>query len=119
MNAVDQLASALPKFGPFPDRARLFHDRIQAALEFLGWQTRREVDVQALRLGNGRCGRVDLVATREGASVAIELDRMSPRSRSLRKLSLMPVAERLVILRRRAPLHRVEGVAVFGLEVSP
>lgn len=46
-----------------------------------------------------RRGRIDLVARREGETIAIELDRLSPRKKSITKLNLYPATRRIVLLR--------------------
>lgn len=118
LHPVTELRNTLAACGRLPDRASQFQEAIQEALEGAGWAVRREVDVPAMRLGNGRCGRVDLVGERAGVRIAIELDRRSPRQKSLRKLALID-ATRVVIVRRQQPINLVDGIWSFGLEVQP
>lgn len=58
--------------------------RLAGELRRAGYAVRREVHVE--NVGDGRTGRIDLVASKDGRVYAIEVDRKRPRKRSLRKL---------------------------------
>ena len=49
--------------------------------------------------GDGRSGRVDLVARRGGLTVAIEIDKTEPKAKSIVKLRQIPNAVRIVVIR--------------------
>lgn len=55
------------------------------ALRHAGWECRTEVIVDSR--GDGRRGRVDIEAIRKGSTVGIEIDRSTPRFKSLVKLN--------------------------------
>lgn len=71
-----------------PSEARRFVRRVMGVLRRHGYSVRREVPVP--NRGDGRSGRVDIVATCDGSTVAIEVDRCAPRGKSLVKLSWFP-----------------------------
>lgn len=102
---------------PLPDDARGFQEAVAARLRASGWTVRSEVPVSSR--GDGRRGRVDLVAERDGEVVAIECDRLSPREKSLAKLRAMVADARLVLLRTPRGVADVDGIAVVGVEVEP
>jgi hypothetical protein len=66
----------------------------------LGFQVRWEVPVSDR--GDGKTGYLDLVARKDGFTVAIELDCVKPRKKSLMKLRAYRCDFRLVVLRRGA-----------------
>lgn len=67
-----------------------------AALRLLGWDVTTQVAVPY----DGRMGRVDVVARKDGEVLAVELDRLRPRRKSLAKLSrLAGTTEAMVVCR--------------------
>lgn len=66
------------------DTAEGFRKACVAALRKSGWSVAGEIEVPDR--GDGRRGRVDLCAERDGVVVGIELDRMTPRHKSALKL---------------------------------
>lgn len=54
--------------------------------------------------GDGRRGKIDIVAKKDGLVYAIEIDRKSPRQKSIYKITNYPCDVRLVVLR---DLYRV------------
>lgn len=118
VSPTHECARIIAAAAPYKHEAGAFHRRAQHVLEAAGWQTRREVLVP--NRGDGRRGRIDLEAVRDGQRVLIELDHMSPRKKSLAKLRAMPAHGRLVVLRNPAvAMHRIDNVLVFGVEVQP
>lgn len=75
-----------------PDRAKDAHDAIERIIDAHGWTVHREWEVPDR--GDGRRGFIDLVAFRDEERIAVEIDRRSPRVKSIRKLNA---------LRRRDP----------------
>lgn len=69
------------------EKADEWHDYVQGKIERLGYQTRREVPC---KFPDGRDGRIDLVAERDGIQVAIELDYRTPRKKSVLKVQTYP-----------------------------
>lgn len=97
--------------------AGAFHAQVDAGFRTAGWLVGREAPV--LERGDGRTGRVDLVAERHGYRVAVELDRAAPREKSLAKLAAVAVDLRAVLLRSgpegmQAPPPGVDVVFGFG-----
>jgi hypothetical protein len=78
------------------ENAYLFHNAIENALRKQGWAVIREFQVR--NGSNRRIGYIDLVVTRP-IRIALELDRNTPRKKSLMKLSQFK-GLRFVILRR-------------------
>lgn len=66
-------------------RAGDYHDAVVHVLERHGFLVRREFPVA---MGNGRAGRIDVVASRPDAVLALELDNRTPRPKSIRKLDI-------------------------------
>jgi hypothetical protein len=97
------------------DAADDLHDRAEKALSLAGFSCSREFEVEDR--GDGRRGFVDLVARRADVVVAIELDRATPREKSIRKLQQVRDAFRVVVLREAPPgVAQDERVdAVVGL----
>jgi len=67
-----------------PDDARAAHDAVEKELRNFGWNVEREVRV--LDRGDGRPGRIDLHAWYKSLRFFVEIDRKTPRRRSLLKL---------------------------------
>lgn len=57
--------------------------------------------------GDGRKGKVDLVYSSNGSTIGIELDRLSPRKKSIIKLNNLNVDHRCVITRNPVKIHLV------------
>ncbi len=80
-----------------------FQDKIRDFLVDTGFSVKKEVRVQDR--GDGRTGRIDLVAEKGGFIIAIEVDRFSPRKKSIYKLLHYPASLRIVI--QRSPFNVV------------
>ena len=91
-----------------------FHDSAQRALqEGLGLRVQREWPLPYRGARGRRSGRIDLVVldSQDRPAFGIELDRRSPRARSLEKLRRLGVPG-LVVMRQAARTGRVEAVFV-------
>lgn len=80
----DDLWLALMRTSPEHDCARCFHLEMETALRKLGFNVRREVP--AFTPCDGRRGRIDLLAQRDGHWFWLELDNRTPRTRSVEKI---------------------------------
>lgn len=89
-----------------------FHDSAIATLQAVGLDVHREYPVP--ERGDGREGRVDIVVTDgHGTRCGIELDRNSPRQKSLLKLGAVEMG--ICVLRRSDIVRRTEqGVLIIG-----
>lgn len=89
-----------------------FHDSAIATLQAAGLEVHREYQVP--ERGDGREGRIDIVVTDgNGTRCGIELDRISPRQKSLLKLGA--VESGICVLRRGDIARRTEqGVLIIG-----
>ena len=94
------------------DSALEFHDSAIATLQAAGLDVHREYPVP--ERGDGREGRIDIVVTDgNGTRCGIELDRISPRQKSLLKLDA--VESGICVLRRGDIARRTEqGVLIIG-----
>ena len=66
------------------DSASIAHKQVVEYLNNLGYKCEIEFKVQ--NRGDGRSGRIDIVAYKDSIKLAIEVDRMSPRNKSIFKL---------------------------------
>jgi hypothetical protein len=66
------------------ESASAFHDDVERNLARTGWACSRELTVGDR--GDGRPGRIDLVAEKDGLALGFEFDRVSPRAKSAVKL---------------------------------
>lgn len=95
-----------------PDHASTAHQSVMVALAEAGFNVVKEVQVGT----DGDTGRVDVVATKGGGSVAIEIDSRSVRAKSIRKLRRMD-GFRIAALRRVVHDEQIEGIhAVVGID---
>lgn len=95
-----------------PDHAFTAHQSVMAALAEAGFNVVKEVQVET----DGDTGRVDVVATKAGGTVAIEIDSRSVRTKSIRKLRRM-AGFRIAALRRAVNGEQIEGIhAVVGID---
>lgn len=94
------------------DSALEFHDSAIATLQAAGLDVHREHPVP--ERGDGREGRIDIVVTDgNGTRCGIELDRISPRQKSLLKLGA--VESGICVLRRGDIARRTEqGILIIG-----
>lgn len=118
-DALAELRRVVRETRPPPDAtAAWLHDEIERRLVEIGWAVEREVPVPDR--GDGRAGAIDLVVT-DPVPIAIELDRRSPRRKSLEKLSAFDGA-RVVVLREppRTPITEpgVEILVAGGRSVE-
>ncbi len=95
-----------------PDHAFTAHQSVMAALAEAGFNVVKEVQVET----DGDTGRVDVVATKAGGMVAIEIDSRSVRAKSIRKLRRMD-GFRIAALRRAVSGEQIEGIhAIVGID---
>ena len=100
---------------PVEDDAREAHKSVVEWLEKQGYSCVNEYKVE--NRGDGRCGYIDIVAEKNGDRVAIEVDRKTPREKSISKLQQFPGA-RFVALRDPDPTtitDQVDGVGIIRL----
>lgn len=57
--------------------------------------------------GDGRSGRVDIVYEINGVKIGIELDRFSPRNKSIHKLKCLSADESYVVTRSPFTIHKI------------
>ena len=79
-----------------------------------GWRCQIEYRAPDWNDGHGRF--IDIMAFRDGVSLAIEIDRATPRRKSLRKLHDIE-ADCKVVLLRGGISGTVESIPVIALEV--
>lgn len=84
--------------------AKGFELLVANELKAQGYQVKREVWVDDR--GDGRRGRIDLVASKDNEVHAIELDLASPRMKSALKLLEYPATHRWIVLRNKPRLNR-------------
>jgi len=96
------------------DDAALAHHQTVAFLISLGYHVQLEVEIRV----EGRNGRIDLVATKGDEVLAVELDRRSPRKKSLVKLEHYPATRRMVLLRGGDQHYMVGRVEVLSLPLA-
>lgn len=89
-----------------PDNAALLHDAIESALIETGLQVYREHRVD---LGNNQFGYIDLVVSDGSEWAAIEIDKRTPRGKSIRKLRRFD-GYRIVVTRTAAPIGEFQGL---------
>lgn len=70
------------------DNANLAHKETVSYLEKLGFCCQHEYRVSDR--GDGRSGRIDIIAIKGDLKLAIEIDRKSPRAKSIYKLKTLP-----------------------------
>jgi len=111
-----QAVAAMRGLRGIPDHAFTAHQSVMAALDAAGFVVAKEVGVES----PDEAGRLDVVASKDGGQVAIEIDSRSPRKKSLRKLNRMDCF-RIVALRREVPATEAyAGIhAVVGIDTVP
>jgi len=87
------------------------HKSVERQLLALGWSVEREFEVPDR--GDGKSGRIDLVVTAPHR-IAIELDYLEPRVKSLMKLKTFD-GDRAVVLRRNGNDRMIDGTLVLCL----
>lgn len=109
------LRDMLIEMHPFANAGEM-HWKIGDILTSLGFSVTREYPVE--ERGDGRSGRIDLLAEGHGLRIAMELDRKTPRKHSIEKLRRIPDAIRLILLRepgtRRLYPYGIDEVIVVG-----
>ena len=113
---LERLRAGLPRVS-LGLTAGEFQTQVEGLLSGLGLSVRREVRVEDR--GDGRPGKLDLVADGHGLKIALELDRLEPREKSLWKLRRFD-GVRVVVLRERGYSGDTpEGIdAVIGPSAS-
>lgn len=81
------------------DSAREYQDSILSALKMKGFECSREFKVESRGTPDGYRGFVDIVVEADGERCGIEIDRKSPRKKSIHKLLNGPFDERIIVLR--------------------
>lgn len=75
------------------EKADEWHNYVQNEIEKIGYKTQREV----LCKYDEKEGRIDLVASKDGKEIAIELDYRTPRTKSIKKVRCYPAG--MILLR--------------------
>jgi len=68
--------------------------------------------------GNGTSGRIDIIATRKNERLAIEVDRSSPRDKSMFKLKSMSGYTPIVLLRNGNYNFIRDSVIIYSLTLK-
>lgn len=89
---LDEVIWAMP---PSADNAADVQVSVARALRLYGYEARLEYPVEY----DGRAGRIDIVAWRNGKMFAIEIDARKPRKKSIKKLLNTDADYRIVMLR--------------------
>lgn len=88
------------------DYAKTTHNEIVSYLSNRGFHC--EIEFKVPDRGDGRGGRVDVVAIKDDFKIAIEIDRRSPRLKSIYKLKSLPLEfARCVICRKTGNYRKV------------
>lgn len=98
-NLLEYAVAVLNVTPPGPDNASVFHRYLEEQLRRADLRTAREVRSPR---GPTRSGRIDIVVSHEDERLAIEVDWLKPRYKSLQKLRLFD-GYRVVVLRRSDP----------------
>ncbi|MCK9320000.1 hypothetical protein [Methanoculleus sp.] len=89
------------------DNAKIAHYETVKYLENLGFECQKEYRVPDR--GDGRSGRIDIIAFKGNLQIAIEIDRLSPRAKSIYKLKELPDGFiKCVICRKVAKYRKVK-----------
>lgn len=105
---IETLTGVISEMPPASKKsAQLFHYTLAALLEEMGWRLKKEFMVE--EQANGRRGFCDILVTYP-APLAIELDRVSPRMKSIMKLKEVS-ATRVIVLRESTEwTNSIEGI---------
>jgi hypothetical protein len=98
MTILEDVRSAVGKVGT-TDNARLIHWRLVYWLKSQGFKCQREVRADYFNGLRICAGKMDVVATKGSVRVGIEIDRNSPREKSILKLRGMDLTHRVIVLR--------------------
>ncbi len=96
-----------------PNDAGLTQAMVKEHLEARGFDVTPEAPVADR--GDGRPGRIDLLAKSAETTIAIEIDRLSPRTKSLVKLKRVEADHRLVLLRGGEEAV-IDGVVIVSMQ---
>lgn len=91
-----------------PDNAKAAHDKVIEWLTGLGYDCQREVYVDDR--GDGRRGRIDLVAINDKHMLAIEIDQLTPREKSVFKLKQVDGFIKIILLRGITNHQSIPGI---------
>lgn len=103
--------------GLWTDHAREMQEEVSRALERAGFLV--VLEFSTAKLGDNRNGRIDIVASKAGENVAIELDCRTPRLRSIKKLKLFD-GYRIIGLRgvRHSIVDGIDGVVCLQVRAA-
>jgi hypothetical protein len=100
-----------------PDDAKAAHDKITEWLGNLGYDCHKEIWVDDR--GDGRRGRIDIVASNNAHTLAIEIDRLTPREKSVFKLKQVNGVIRIILLRGTSEKQSIPEIqAVLGIPLE-
>lgn len=92
--------------------------KVARQLRRKGWKVKREVAVTD-RGDSARAGRIDLLAILCDTKVAIEIDRVKPRAKSILKLRQIDGVRVLLLRSGKSPVTLPEGIdAVINLRMA-
>jgi len=93
--------------------ARSTQVRVMNALSRDGWKVRWEKPVKSR--GDGHSGRIDIIAVKDGKTVAIEVDRNCPRQKSIAKLNCGDWIKVIALRSCRGSVPFIPGIHVYKL----
>ena len=99
------------------DSSGPLHDAAIRTLSALGFACEREHPVASR--GDSRPGRIDVFASRGEERIAIELDRLTPREKSLVKLSQVDAVRVVVLREAEKAIYQRDGVWIVGVSSQP
>jgi hypothetical protein len=67
--------------------------------------------------GDGRDGRLDIFANNDQETIAIEIDKASPRSKSITKLRRCNADKKFILLRKNINPYKIDDIEVIGLGI--
>lgn len=98
------------------DHAKTAQNETVKYLESKGYFYKTEVVVD--ERGDGRTGRVNIVAKKNGRTIGIEVDRCSPRKKSINKLKQNDFDTKVVLCRGGKDRYMLDDIFVIPIQIK-
>jgi Holliday junction resolvase-like predicted endonuclease len=95
------------------DHAKTAQREIVKYLKGKGYKCNTEVEVNYRN--DGHIGRIDIIAEKDSSKLAIEVDRKSPRKKSIAKLLSICDYQRLILLRIGNESYCIDNIHILSL----
>lgn len=98
------------------DDSKMAQREVVSYLDSIGFSCKTEVKVPLKE--KGKSGRIDIIVKKEKLTMAIELDRLNPRKKSIRKLKENEFDVKIILCRGGNKSYKIDNIYILPLKIK-